>query len=154
MTVRSAVPGDAAAVARIDNASFRDAWSADYYRDETKNPLARLLVAEYGGSLCGFLLSWFVPPQAEFLRMAVAVECRKQGIAQGLIQALQTRARREGIQQVFLEVRPLNQPARSLYERCGFVVTRRRPGYYRNPVEDAICMEWRDVSAGKNPDRP
>ena len=41
---------------------------------------------------------------------------------------------------VFLEVRPSNLAARSLYEKIGFTMLGLRRGYYRNPSEDAIVM--------------
>jgi len=43
-----------------------------------------------------------------------------------------------------LEVRASNDPARLLYEKLGFQQAGRRPGYYRNPREDALILrkEW------------
>jgi len=45
-----------------------------------------------------------------------------------------------GVQQVFLEVRESNAPARALYTAQGFKEVGRRKQYYRRPVEDAIVL--------------
>ena len=52
-------------------------------------------------------------------------------------------ARRNGVELVFLEVRPTNHEALSLYERFGFRVIGRRKGYYFDTGEDALVMEAR-----------
>jgi len=41
-------------------------------------------------------------------------------------------------ERIFLEVRESNLHARGLYEKSGFSISGRRPGYYHNPPEDAI----------------
>ncbi|MFC2620031.1 MAG: ribosomal-protein-alanine N-acetyltransferase, partial [Pauljensenia sp.] len=45
-----------------------------------------------------------------------------------------------GAHEIFLDVRPSNAAAISLYESRGFVEIGRRPRYFRNPVEDAVEM--------------
>ena len=45
-----------------------------------------------------------------------------------------------GVDNVLLEVRVSNQPALAFYEALGFVKTRLRPGYYADPIEDAVLM--------------
>ncbi len=45
--------------------------------------------------------------------------------------------------EIRLEVRESNVGAVQLYERCGFVIAGRRPGYYTNPPEDALLMHRR-----------
>ena len=52
-------------------------------------------------------------------------------------------ARRDGVELVFLEVRPTNVEAVALYEGFGFRVIGRRKGYYFDTGEDALVMEAR-----------
>ena len=46
----------------------------------------------------------------------------------------------KGIQQVWLEVRLSNTPAKMLYEKLGFLEVGRRKKYYSDTNEDAIIM--------------
>ena len=52
-------------------------------------------------------------------------------------------ARRKNVELVFLEVRPTNVEALTLYESLGFRVIGRRKGYYFDTGEDALVMEAR-----------
>jgi ribosomal-protein-alanine N-acetyltransferase len=52
-------------------------------------------------------------------------------------------AAQEGARRATLEVRESNTAALQLYERLGFHVAARRPGYYTNPSEDALIL-WRE----------
>lgn len=143
MIIRPAQPEDVAAVAHIDNMCFCDGWSADYYRDELANPVARLIVVEDSAEVCGFLLCWCLPPQAEILRMAVQMKRRRQGVAAHLLIEMLKMVQLEGVREVFLEVRRSNAAARQLYGKSNFRETGIRSNYYRNPGEDAVCMVWR-----------
>ena len=73
--------------------------------------------------------------------MAVAIPWQRQGIGRRLLAAglLWCRAHASGM--MFLEVRKSNRAAVALYERAGFSVVGSRPGYYRDPVEDALQMQ-------------
>lgn len=51
---------------------------------------------------------------------AVLADYRGQGVAQGLMAALETEARRRGACKLTLEVLQGNRPAQALYTRCGF----------------------------------
>jgi ribosomal-protein-alanine N-acetyltransferase len=57
-----------------------------------------------------------------------------------LLDAALAEARARGADEIFLEVRNSNAPARALYGSRGFKEVGRRPNYYRRPVEDAIVL--------------
>ena len=67
---------------------------------------------------------------------------RGQGLGQRMLQALLRIARAQHAQRVFLEVRPSNPRAITLYDRSGFNEIGRRPRYYpaHHGREDAIVM--------------
>jgi len=48
--------------------------------------------------------------------------------------------RAAGANELLLEARPSNLPALALYGSLGFAQTGLRPGYYADPIEDAILM--------------
>ena len=57
--------------------------------------------------------------------------------------SLLTEAANRGAEQIFLEVRQSNTPARALYEKNGFTAIGLRKKYYKDPVEDAVLMQCR-----------
>jgi ribosomal-protein-alanine N-acetyltransferase len=134
MTVREARPEEGPAILAILEASAEaGTWSAD----DLRLPGRRCWVAERAAGVVGVLLaSVAVEGESEILTLAVDPAARRQGIASALLRALL----RERPGPIFLEVRPSNTAARQLYQRLGFEVVGRRPGYYSNPPEDAIAM--------------
>ena len=134
MTVREGRPEDGPAILAILEASAEaGTWSSD----DLRLPGRRCWVADSPAGVRGVLLAGVaVEGESEILTLAVAPQARRQGIASALLRALL--GERPG--QVFLEVRPSNTVARHLYERLGFEVVGRRPGYYTHPPEDAIAM--------------
>lgn len=64
------------------------------------------------------------------------------GIGRALLAWCEERAREEGAEGLFLEVRRDNTRARELYERAGFAEIGVRRGYYRTPAGsvDAFVM--------------
>jgi len=97
-------------------------------------------VAELGGSVAGILVGRVAADEFEVLNLAVAKSWRRRGIATRLLMAALENARTAGARQAYLDVRASNQGGIALYERLGFQVCGRRPGYYRNPTEDAIQL--------------
>jgi len=81
--------------------------------------------------------------ESHLLNLSVARPAQGAGIGGVLLRFLFEEARRSGSSQLFLEVRPSNEPALALYHRHGFVSVGRRKSYYPVPGggrEDAIVM--------------
>ena len=74
--------------------------------------------------------------------VAVRPAFRRRGIADALLDALETLGRERELSFLTLEVRAGNAPAIALYEKNGYAQTGRRPGYYDHPKEDAILMTY------------
>jgi len=56
--------------------------------------------------------------------LATAPEFRRQGVARAVLGAAEEEARRLGLIRICLETEVDNRPARSLYTRCGFLVSK------------------------------
>jgi [ribosomal protein S18]-alanine N-acetyltransferase len=77
---------------------------------------------------------------ARLYTLSVAPELRGKGIARQLIAAGETAATQKGCERMRLEARESNHHAILLYERSGYRVIARVPGYYPNG-ETAVRME-------------
>jgi [ribosomal protein S18]-alanine N-acetyltransferase len=100
------------------------------------------LVAEEAdsGELAGFAVAGVVPPEAELESIGVSAAYQRRGIGGRLVKEMATILRRRGITKVHLEVRDSNRAAKGLYGSLGFRESGSRPGYYADPIEDAIGM--------------
>ena len=78
--------------------------------------------------------------EAEILNLAVDPANRRLGIAGALFHEALAEFRRLRIIRVFLEVRESNLAAISFYEKCEFIRTGGRPGYYQQPREAAVLL--------------
>lgn len=133
---------DLDAVLAIERASFVTPWSRAAFRYELlQNRVARCVVMRTDGEVVGYLCLWEIGHEIHITNLAVHPRFRRQGIARALLGATLEEARRTGVEQAFLEVRPTNSEARALYESLGFQVIGRRKGYYFDTGEDALVME-------------
>ncbi|MDR1567352.1 MAG: ribosomal protein S18-alanine N-acetyltransferase [Streptococcaceae bacterium] len=99
----------------------------------------RLFIAAFDNDeLIGFLSAIVINPEVEITNIAVLPKYRRQGVGEKLLCLL-----KEDVEIVWLEVRESNTNARKLYQKVDFYETGRRKGYYQQPKEDAILMEWR-----------
>lgn len=74
--------------------------------------------------------------------MRLAVDPGRRGEKKGLflVASLIEKARDLGAEEVTLEVREHNLPARKTYEHLGFFSCGNRPHYYADSGEDAVLM--------------
>ena len=92
----------------------------------------------------GFLLMSDLGDTAEVLTLAVLPEFQCQGIGSKLMQEMLSWAKNTHKQAIFLEVAADNTSALALYNKTGFVVSGKRPAYYKQGDSrvDAICMKY------------
>lgn len=83
-----------------------------------------------GRTLLGYLVAMEAADEVHLLNITTLPAQRRRGHARHLLQALIGRAREQGAQSLWLEVRDSNQPARALYDALGFATTGVRKGYY------------------------
>lgn len=106
----------------------------------TPRRIALVAAERQAGSVLGFTVASLLPPQAELETIAVAAENQRQGLGKQLFRALAVELKTEGANELLLEVRPSNRPALAFYGSLGFVQSGLRPGYYADPIEDAVLM--------------
>lgn len=136
-------PAHLPAVAALEERCFpHDPWSEHTFRQALDSPDTAILLAEgEDGALLGYAVLYTVLDEGNLDNIAVAPECRRQGVADALLSALAGYAR-EHLERLMLEVRASNAPALALYRKHGFAEVGLRKNYYQNPREDAILMTW------------
>jgi ribosomal-protein-alanine N-acetyltransferase len=136
-------PLDLAQVLAIERASFRRPWTLEGFRTELNREPAVCRVARRGIMVLGYVIFWLIPPEIHVLNVAVRPDLRGRGLGRRLVDHMLEWGRTHQVEDVFLEVRPSNEPARELYEKVGFVTTGIRRGYYAEDNEDALVMTLR-----------
>jgi ribosomal-protein-alanine N-acetyltransferase len=140
---------DLDAVGEIERLSFPVPWPlAGYQRELTQNRDAHYFVAcapgpdpaAAGGTVVGHAGLWMQYDEAHISTLAVHPAWRGRGVGARLLMRLIDCARERGAVELTLEVRASNTAAQRLYERFGFEVLGRRPGYYADSGEDALIM--------------
>ena len=142
MRIRRMTLQDAEAVYEISQNSFSESWTLESIQKEAGNPVASYFVAECDGVVVGYGGLWHVLDEGEVINIAVNKPFRKQRIGEKLLESLFEEAKAYHLGVIHLEVRESNIPARRLYEKFCFKEIARRKGYYHQPTEDAIIMEW------------
>lgn len=127
-------------VMEIENDSFSKPWTETGFFSFLIRNDTLFLVAEENDSICGYCGVVMAADEGDITNVAVAKQCRNQGIGGMLIAELIHRTEEVGVSRLFLEVRASNQPAIHLYQKMGFEQNGKRKNYYESPVEDALLM--------------
>ena len=99
-------------------------------------------IGEVDGVLASYCIMSTGAGEAHILNLCVAEEFQRRGLGQLLLTNMLDEAKKEGIKDIFLEVRPSNHAAIILYERLGFNQMGTRKDYYpaKNGREDAVIL--------------
>ena len=139
---RISTPADLDGVLEIEEASFVNPTTRDWYESELQRPDVCFIFALRTPEqrVAGFCAFWKVVDQIHINNLAVRPELRGRGLGALLLRRVLEEAERLGAPQATLEVRRSNIAARRLYERAGFELAGVRTSYYTNPIEDALIL--------------
>ncbi|MEO0364303.1 MAG: ribosomal protein S18-alanine N-acetyltransferase [Pseudomonadota bacterium] len=129
-------------VARIESQSYRFPWSLGIFRDCLLAGYHCLVVDQQVEVRAYSVLS-MAAGEAHILNVCVAPAFRRRGYGMLLLNEMIQVARESRIRRIFLEVRPSNLAATSMYHALGFTTIGRRSNYYRadnNGREDALVL--------------
>lgn len=132
-------------IAKLEQECFSLPWSENAITSELTNPLSLWLVAIENQQVVGYIGSQSVMDEADMMNLAVSQNYRRKGIGEELVKRLIAALSERGVYSLTLEVRETNLSAIALYSKMGFKKVGCRPGYYKNPKEDAWIFrkEWR-----------
>ncbi len=151
---RAMTVGDVAAVAAVERAAYPYPWSDGIFRDCLRVGYT-CRVAELRGEIVAYGVVAVAAGEAHILNICVLEDLRGRGLGRQMLNLLLERAGDGGAGAVFLEVRPSNTLAISLYQSVGFVVVGRRRSYYQGDGgrEDALVLKL-EMSTGGEPFSP
>lgn len=140
MRMRTMTRADLPSVMAIERKNYQFPWSEDIFVDCFKAGYS-CWVCELQDKVLGYSLLSMAVGEAHILNISVDPAEQKQGIGRKMVEHLIEVARGRA-ETVFLEVRPTNTAAISLYEAIGFNEIGIRKGYYpaENGREDAIML--------------
>lgn len=131
--LRDATLADLGDLLALEAAFPGDRLSERQYRHHLGNPGARLRVLIADG-VSGSSLTLFRRDSARARLYSLVVDPaqRGRGLGARLLADVEAGARARGCLWLGLEVRADNAPALTLYQRAGYRVEARRPGYYQD----------------------
>lgn len=144
MIIARLTDADLDALMEIEAHSFQSPNSRQNYLTDLDQDHAFLLGAKHPETkaLLGYINFWIFADECHLHTLAISPTARRQGIGNALLTAMFTIAKEKKAHDVYLEVRPSNHAACSLYLKHHFKEVGRRPAYYPGETarEDAILM--------------
>ncbi len=160
--IREIEPGDLPLIAQMHARCFADGrggavWSETEIAKILDLPLTFGLLAwapddgaaGNGPLPLGFALCRCAADEGEILSLGVVDRARRGGVGRALVDAALARGARGGARRFYLEVAEDNLAARKLYGAAGFILSGRRPNYYRRPAGPATALVFaRELLSG------
>jgi len=140
VTTRDADRLDLDAVAALEHAAFPVPWKREYFEAEigTAHRFNRVAIGPKG-DLAGYVFCAFAGGELHVNKIAVSERHRRKGVASLLMDEVLGFAAATRVEEVYLEVRVSNRPARAFYEGLAFREAGRRNRYYLDG-EDALVL--------------
>ena len=132
---------DLALVSDIERRSYEFPWSHGVFRDCLLAGY-HCVVLERDSRVAGYAILSVAAGEAHILNLCVDPNYRAYGYGERLLDQILLQARSADVREIFLEVRPSNQTALTLYSKKGFHKVANRPAYYQAQKgrEDAAVL--------------
>jgi ribosomal-protein-alanine N-acetyltransferase len=134
----NAKSADLAPILAIERNAFSSPWTEEMFIDALKNSTTRFKVAASFGKIIGYIIYWVLAGETSLLDIAVVKEYRRKGIAKQMLEFMEADSVKNNSREIFLEVRPSNKEALSLYLNFGYKQIDVRKKYYT--TEDALIL--------------
>lgn len=135
---------DVDAVTALDARAFGEsAWSRRHFVGElTESPISVFYtLVDAREHLLGYFGTWHIVEQLQLCTFAVDPDRHRLGLGSALLSCVIRLAQRLLCRSIQLEVRASNRPARTLYEKRGFIEQAVRRNLYSKPTEDGLLMD-------------
>ncbi len=139
--IRLGRTSDAEAICRLSRMELGYGYPAEKVLEKLsyllKRPDNRIFVAEQDGAVVGYIHAvnydvLYAPHMKNIMGLAVAEECRKQGIGRALLEAAEEWARESGAAGVRLVSGEARSGAHVFYQHCGYVCGKKQLNFHKN----------------------
>lgn len=133
---------DLDSVLSIEQRAYPYPWTETIFRDCLRVGYS-CWIAECSAGVVAYTVLSIAAGEAHLLNLCVDPSRQREGIGRRLLRHVLRLAREHGADTLFLEVRPSNDAAVSLYRDAGFVEVGTRRGYYPDrglKREDAMVL--------------
>ena len=131
------------AVMEIETAAYEFPWTRGNFIDSLAAEHPAWILEDPPGRVVGYFVAMRGVDEMHLLNITVAPHAQAKGHARRLFDALLGLCQDSRCLELWLEVRPSNVKARSIYDHLGFVQVGLRKGYYPATAgrrEDALVM--------------
>lgn len=143
MKIQPLKPETIGDVVALETECFAHPWTLENIEEHYGNPHSYFFTAEEEGKTVGYIGTYMVMDECFVTNVAVTEGMRGRGIGNDLVKCACENAKANGASFITLEVRISNASAVKIYQKNGFVSEGVRPGFYRDPDEDALIMTRR-----------
>jgi len=127
---RNMTLADTPGVMAVERASYDFPWTEGIFRDCVRVGYV-CRVVELAGQIAGYGIMTMGAGEAHLLNLCIRSDIRRRGVGRRILEQLLDHARKHGITDMFLEVRPSNPAAIRVYEAMGFERIGVRKAYYQ-----------------------
>jgi ribosomal-protein-alanine N-acetyltransferase len=143
--LEAATPRDLDRILNIDRNAFERPWQRKSFSEELERKdaysyVVRVPLEDRRSEIIAYAFVRIFLTEMHILRLAVTPGFQTRGVATGLLQQCFKLARLKQVDAAYIEVRPTNKTAISLYRKSGFQSLGTRPNYYPETGEDALVM--------------
>jgi [ribosomal protein S18]-alanine N-acetyltransferase len=124
----------------LENKLFTDPWPPAAFLEVFESDEIYGLVAEMDGKIAAYAVYTIGLGESRLANIAVDDDFRRKSIAKNLLNNILKIVKEANCEYIFLDVRPSNAAAISLYKKFGFTELYTKPNYYRSPREDVLVM--------------
>lgn len=140
MLYRKMLAADIDAASEIERHA-PDPWNKAQLTALLQDGVSHSYIAEENSVPVAFCSVQKAADEATINAVTVLPSHRQRGVARGLLLHVQAALLREGVKEMFLEVRAGNTAAQALYASMGFAAVGMRKNFYEHPCENAIVMQ-------------
>ncbi len=135
------IQSDIGIIHEIENQNFSRPWSEKAIEDFLSVSCNKIITLKHNGQAICYISYTQIDDEIQIANIATENGYKQKGAAYTLLSHLIESSKSDGVTTISLEVRPSNNKALGLYEKCGFSKVGIRKNFYSEPTEDAIILQ-------------